>query len=464
MTRLSLRLRILLFFGLLAGGGLVILAGGLALGYRQVGGSATGFMTAFVATGFGLLALIAGIWLLFDENVAKPLERLAAQMRARAHGGHGTEIDLDYAKYLGDLAPAAAAVTEKLSDSTFDTAALVAQQTAALSTEKDRLEAILTGVPVAVMIVSEAHQLILYDGQSADILEAEAPARLNAPLFDYFEPGAITSTLEDLERRGDARQAIAIKTRSGTVLTGHIRLMGEGAGYMLMLEPLDPEAERPLTYDFDLLDQEVAESVREMDLKALTYVVFDSETTGLDPEVDEIVQLGAVRVVNGRIVPGEEFETLVNPGRPIPAASTRVHGIDDGMVAGAPAPTEAVAGFAKFAEGAVLVAHNAPFDLAFLRRAGAGQGFAFDHPVLDTVLLSAAVFGASETHTLDALSERLSVEIPAALRHTALGDAVATAEVLTRLLPILQGRGTESFGATLVEVAKHQNIVRDMNG
>ncbi len=464
MTKLSLRLRILLFFALLACGGLVIAAGGLGMGYRQAGGEVSAFVTAFVVTAFGFLALTAGIWLLFDENVAKPLERLAAQMRARAHGGHGAEIDLDYAKYLGDLAPAAAAVTAKLSDSTFDTAALIAQQTAALSVEKDRLEAILTGVPVAVMIVSEAHQLILYDGQSADILEAEAPARLNAPLFDYFAPGAITSALTELDRRDAARQAIAVKTRSGTVLTGHIRLMGEGAGYMLMLEPLDPEAERPLTYDFELLDHEVAASVRETDLKALTYVVFDSETTGLDAERDEIVQLGAVRVVNGRVVPGEVFETLVNPGRPIPPASTKVHGVTDAMVAGAPGPAEAAAAFARFAEGAVLVAHNAPFDLAFLRRAGAGGGLGFDHPVLDTVLLSAAVFGASETHTLDALSERLTVDIPAELRHTALGDAVATAEVLTRLLPILQGRGVATFGAILEEVARHQNIVRDMNG
>jgi DNA polymerase III epsilon subunit-like protein len=139
---------------------------------------------------------------------------------------------------------------------------------------------------------------------------------------------------------------------------------------MLMLEPLSPDAERPLTYDFALIRSEVTTDQRSAALRALTYVIFDTETTGLDPERDEIVQIGAVRVVNGRIVEGERYDTLVNPGRPIPPGSTRVHGISDDMVATAPTVADAVAGFHAFAKGAVLVAHNAPFDLAFLRRAG----------------------------------------------------------------------------------------------
>jgi DNA polymerase-3 subunit epsilon len=175
------------------------------------------------------------------------------------------------------------------------------------------------------------------------------------------------------------------------------------------------------------------------------------------------VQIGALRVLGGRIVPGEVFETLVDPGRPIPPASTRVHGIDDAAVRGAPDPATATRDFHRFCAGAVLVAHNAPFDLAFLRRAASPAELAWDHPVLDTVLLSAVLFGASATHTLDALTDRLGVVLPPALRHTALGDARATAEVLCRMIPMLEARGLATFADVIAETRKHGRLLEDLN-
>ncbi|WP_368184288.1 exonuclease domain-containing protein [Aestuariibius sp. HNIBRBA575] len=470
MHRLSLRFRILLFFALIGVGGGVVMGLGLWMGYRQLATpkALSAFVTAGAVSVFGLLGLAAGIWLLFDENVARPLERLAAQMRARAHGGVGQEIDVGQAKYLGDLAPAMAAVTHQLTSSTMDTAQMIAQQTASLAAEKEKLAEILTGIPTAVMIISPAHLLVLYDGQAAEMLAAEAPARLNASLFEYLDQESVAFALEELENGDMARHAVSISTVSGKVYTGYIRSMGQGAdganaGYMLMLDPLDPNAERPLTYDFDLLFHGQGADLATTDLRALSYVVFDTETTGLDPKHDDIVQIGAVRVVNGKIVAGEVFDMLVDPGRPIPAASTKVHKITDDMVQGALDPVAAVAEFARFAEGAVLVAHNAPFDVSFLKRYGAKMGLAFEHPVLDTVLLSAVVFGAHDVHTLDALSDRLSVTIPPDMRHTALGDAVATAQVLSHLLPILAAQNVTRFGECLTEMRKHQNLVEDLN-
>ena len=181
------------------------------------------------------------------------------------------------------------------------------------------------------------------------------------------------------------------------------------------------------------------------------------------PNTDEVVQIGAVRVVNGRIVEGERFDTLVNPERPIPPGSTKVHGISDDMVAAAPGVEEATRRFHAFARGAVLVAHNAPFDLAFLKRYGSRIGLVFDHPVLDTVLLSAVLFGGSATHTLDALAESLGVDIEDAVRHTAIGDALATAEVLVGCVGMLEGRGYGTFGRVLTEVRKHERIIQDLN-
>jgi DNA polymerase-3 subunit epsilon len=373
------------------------------------------------------------------------------------------DLDLGSAKYLGDLAPAAAAVSKRLSSATLDAAETVAQRTAELAFETQQLTAILTDIPLAVMMVNPAHQIVLYDGQSAELLEAEAPARLNASLFDYLSEAEIHGALDELRRTGERRGPIVAKSRSGKLYSGHIRLLGDGAGYMLMLEPLTPDAERPLTYDFGLIRSEPTRDQRSAALRTLTYVVFDTETTGLDPERDEIVQIGAVRVVNGRIVEGERHDTLVNPGRPIPPGSTKVHGISDDMVASAPSVAEAVAGFHAFARGAVLVAHNAPFDLAFLKRGGRSGDLAFDHPVLDTVLLSAVLFGGSATHTLDALAERLDVDIAGNLRHTAIGDAVATAQVFVACLAMLEGRGFGTFGTVLSEVRKHERIVQDLN-
>jgi DNA polymerase-3 subunit epsilon len=221
---------------------------------------------------------------------------------------------------------------------------------------------------------------------------------------------------------------------------------------------------RSVVYDFDLLSRARTDKVAETALDALTYVVFDTETTGLLPQQgDEIVQIAAVRIVNGRRVEGEVFDTLVNPRRSIPLSSTEVHGITEAMVADAPEVGEVLRRFHKFAEGAVLIAHNAPFDMQFLRRREADLGLAFDHPVLDTVLLSAVIYGQHETHSLDALTHRLGITIPEADRHTAIGDTVATADAFLKLMPMLQGRDLTTFGAVLTEVRKHGRLLKDLN-
>ena len=216
--------------------------------------------------------------------------------------------------------------------------------------------------------------------------------------------------------------------------------------------------EAGLTYDFALSGRG-AGSTR---LDDLTCVVFDTETTGLDPATDRIVQIAGLRIARGRLT-GERFETLVNPGRPIPASSTAFHGITDEMVAGAPDMTAALTAFRHFAEDAVLVAHNAPFDMGMLRRAALETGAHFDNRVLDTILLSAMVWGQSAPHTLDALSERLGIVIPPEERHTAMGDTRATAEAYLRLSAALKAKGLERFEDVLAESRRHSRLIEDAN-
>ena len=211
---------------------------------------------------------------------------------------------------------------------------------------------------------------------------------------------------------------------------------------------------RPEFYDMGLLDaaRDIGEKGRRP-LRSLTFIVFDTETTGLHPsQGDQIVQIGAVRIVNGRILSGESFNRIVNPGRPIPAESIQFHGITDDMARDKPPLSVVLPQFRTFAADGVLVAHNAAFDLKFLRMREHEAGVRFDNPVLDTMMLSNFLDGPDVGHSLDAICDRLGIEITE--RHTALGDAIVTAAVLLHQIEALESRGI----TTLEQVVKELDI------
>ncbi|MDU8943168.1 3'-5' exonuclease [Ovoidimarina sediminis] len=465
LAGLSLRLRIFLFFCLLAAGGAAVAAGALGFGWSRGGDLPAGpFLTALVLFVFLNTGMILGIWLLFDENVAKPINRLSAGLRLRAHAGVESPVSPEDARYLGDLAPAAHALSETMGASVMDSAARVARETQRLRAESERLTALLTEIPIATILLNPVGEIVLYDGQAADVLSEIAPPRLKAPLSDYFDTGPLT----EMVAGQDGETAIQLREAGGgKTFAARVKRLGDD-GHMILIDAGARRAERiaprPLVFDFDLMAGSVASDINDTALKDLCFVPFDTETTGLSVERDAIVQLGALRVVGGRIVEGEVIDTHVAPGRPIPAASARIHGVRDADVVGAPGIGDAGRAFHQFARGAVLVAHNAPFDIGLLRKSEDEMGVAWDHPVLDTVLLSAVVFGTGEDHSLDALCARLLITIPEAGRHTAIGDARATAEVLVRLLPLLEGKGLGTFGAVLAETRKHGRLLRDLNG
>ncbi len=218
-------------------------------------------------------------------------------------------------------------------------------------------------------------------------------------------------------------------------------------------EPVQrPRPMRPEFYDFDLANRpSVTDALRERRLRELTFVVFDVETTGLElSKGDEVVSIGAVRVVNGRVLPMETFERLVNPGRPIPAASVRFHGVTDADVRDKPPFAIVLPQFHRFAADAVLVAHNAAFDMTAIGRGAAACGLTFDHPVLDTLLISAWLDPEESDHSLDGIAARMGIEITT--RHNALGDAMAEAAILVRQFERLEARGIERFGALAVAI------------
>lgn len=204
----------------------------------------------------------------------------------------------------------------------------------------------------------------------------------------------------------------------------------------------------PEFYNFDLfLPRPVfeREDLLQAYLTDLNYVIVDTETTGLQlSQGDKVISISGVRIQRGRVQNTGIFNTLVNPGRPIPAESTELHHIDDSMVAGAPSMSEVYQQFVEYLGDSVLVAHNAAFDKKCLDMAAAEAGLPrINNPVLDTIFLSYALHQEIEGHSLETIAERMGITIEG--RHTSLGDARATAHIFLGLLALLPARGVRTL-------------------
>lgn len=273
--------------------------------------------------------------------------------------------------------------------------------------------------------------------------QAPQPEEFQAWLDQPLAGGAAPNVREVVARHG------------GEIWSG---VTSADAAHLILLLPLTEAAttatarpqidiaSRPEFYDFGLFDrQEESLAWHDRRLGELVYTVFDTETTGLHPtHGDEIISLGAVRVVNGRLLRQESFERLVDPQRSVSAVSTAVHGLTREMLTGQPTLDTVLPEFARYAADTVLVGHNVGFDMQFLRLKEARTGVRFTQPILDTLLLDAAVHAEHDEHSLEAIAARLGVEVVG--RHTALGDALVTGEVFLRLLMLFQQGGAQTLG------------------
>jgi DNA polymerase III subunit epsilon len=175
-------------------------------------------------------------------------------------------------------------------------------------------------------------------------------------------------------------------------------------------------------------------------LQDLAVTVFSLGTTGPDPAAgDAVFAIGAVRIVDGRLLRHEVFEQLVDPGRMVAAATAAGYGLEPSMLEGQPALESVLPAFHRFCQDTVLVAYRADRDIRFLRSKEVQCGARFRHPVLDVPLLSAAVHPNLGTSSFEALAQRLGVAT--ASQATTLERAIATAEVFLKLVPLLQERG-----------------------
>ena len=164
-----------------------------------------------------------------------------------------------------------------------------------------------------------------------------------------------------------------------------------------------------------------------------TYVVFDIETTGFSAAHHRITEIGAVKIEDGVIT--EEFHQLVDPEVPVPWKITEITGISDEMVAGQPTIEEVLPLFIDFCEDCTLVAHNASFDMSFIRYNAKVQDLECYFEVVDTLSLARRSFPRLENHKLNTVAKHLCVEHLD--HHRAMGDARATAHIFLRCCELL---------------------------
>ena len=171
-------------------------------------------------------------------------------------------------------------------------------------------------------------------------------------------------------------------------------------------------------------------------------VVFDLETTGFDPKKSHIIEIGAVKLEEGKIV--DRMDLFVNPRVPIPYRITQLTSIDDSMVMDADGIEVVLPKFLEFVGDSILVAHNAEFDYNFVENKAKALGIPFKRPVLDTVALSRLLLPKLHRFKLDTVAKELKIEL--LHHHRAVDDAEATARIYLKELEMLEKRGVQSLG------------------
>lgn len=168
-------------------------------------------------------------------------------------------------------------------------------------------------------------------------------------------------------------------------------------------------------------------------MKPAEFIACDVETSGLSPlRGQRVIEIGAVRVTNGALC--QEFHSLIDCGRNIPALAGRVHGITPAMLRGQPCPQDAFQAFRTFIGNALLVAHNAPFDRSFLQHEFSRLGWGLSNRFLCTLDLCRRRIPQLPNHKLETVARHLLGDLPADTRlHRALGDARLVAMILLEL-------------------------------
>jgi DNA polymerase-3 subunit epsilon len=272
-----------------------------------------------------------------------------------------------------------------------------------------KLLAVLGSLASGVVIITDQGQVSLLNNTARELLGRER-ARVGTSLFAALSRESVLAAMRKAQRAGRTLESV-YERLDGVSLQGRITLLPDGEGAVIIFPPVELDRHRP-GVELDLKLHEVPPVAGPLDLalrlEDLPVIVVDTETTGLEVLTDRIVSIGAVCAHGPRLYRSRLLDELIDPGVPIPPASTAVHGITDAMVRDARAFPEVWADFQRLARGRVVVGHNIAFDLTILRAECLRHG-----------------------------------------RHTALGDALVTAELFLRMFTRLQMQGFGTLGELL---------------
>jgi DNA polymerase-3 subunit epsilon len=325
-------------------------------------------------------------------------------------------------------------------------------------TRDRRLGAVLGALDQAILVVTPQGQISLVNAAAKGLFGEHVAPGLS--VFELFERRSFARMLDDAAAAAlplEVTLLSATEDRTAAIVTD----LGEEMGALLRFPAGQAPFRRHLEHDLALHDRPPDHRPihHDMVLTELPILVFDTETTGLDVAMDRVVSAGGVRMHGLRIYPTHIFDILCDPEMPIPPRSTAIHGITDAMVAGAQKFSDVAERIATACRNKVVVGHNIGFDMAMIGREMRLAGFAWERPVtLDTLNLYAALHPHAVKLDLETVAAELGVEVRG--RHTALGDALMTAEIFRRIVPMLAGAGIVTLAAAIGFALRPKEVVR----
>ena len=336
--------------------------------------------------------------------------------------------------------------------------ALIAGRLARQALPERQLESVLSAIPDGIAVINDGGLIVLANPAAIELLKSEG-LTVGTTIYDVFASSELHEAIGQSMQRGETVEA-AILAVDGRRFKSRITAV-DGGGVVLVFDSPGTVHAHKLEADLRLLALPPDPIAFNDDtrLEELPYFVFDLETTGLDVETDTVISIGGVRMAGPRVYPAATIDRLVQPDRPIPPRSTAIHHITDDMVAGAPTFPQLWGTVEQLMHGTVLVGHSVGFDIAQLRTATRRAGIEWQPPpFLCTYLLGAALNDGLPSLTLDAIAE--AFDVPVRGRHTALGDALLTAEVFARFIPRLMDRGVETLGEAREFAGRRKELIK----